>query len=156
MRRITASASSGGPGSVDCNVIGEISDETPIRLEIGFTNRRRGNEFSFGYTPPLSRYQLKEKSSQRKLILGPQSHPDWAEDTAEQVDDCWQTDSIPMRLDAGKLVSLDSLETVSEEYDVVNWQDNDDCYPTGSYSISDEYEVDQDSYTFTVTIDISE
>lgn len=123
-------------------VVHEYTDKEPPRIRLSLINcGDNPREVYMGFTPPFSQYILSDdqREKQNKIIIVPSSYPKGTEEfvPASLIDGCWTSSDIPPVLDTGMKTTLQPEEQINEEYTVINYNENPECFPKGRYSKKD-------------------
>ncbi|WP_170864890.1 hypothetical protein [Halogranum amylolyticum] len=142
-------------------LIREFTSQAPPAVRLTLTNiSSTQHEVFTGFTPPFSQYVLHQSSGaeENMCIVVPSSYPradDVVVPTAME-EGCWTAEDIPSILETGMIKELDSGESISEVYTVLNHSSNDSCYPVGKYTSLDQIAIDdqenESEISFAITV----
>ncbi|WP_435360321.1 hypothetical protein [Haloarchaeobius sp. DFWS5] len=122
--------------SVTAGFTNTATPDHPATLRITHTNTSdTETEFTFGGTPPLSRYVATDEATDNRLILAPVTD---AEPTkaVRYWNDCWEPRfRIVDRDDETQSISLPPGKSVTHRYALVTPNDQTVCLPVGQYTV---------------------
>lgn len=127
-------------------VIQQLSDENPPRIELRFTNDGPERKMAFGPVAPFTGLGDEDET----LVLIPDTREPleaWDPDVPDtfvpesRKDGCWRTLHTPARRPYFENTVLDTGEQRIEQYTLLAQADAESCFPSGTYRFENKFKI---------------
>ncbi|WP_266077887.1 hypothetical protein [Haladaptatus caseinilyticus] len=129
----------GLPATLDTSLDGEITETRPATIRVAFEcTADDARTFRFGYPCPFADTVGVEENGSRLVLQ-------YEASTADRDRGCWQTGTLDER-GVTERRTFDPGSRAVVEWSVLNYAENESCFPTGRYRFEDAYGVDGRTY----------